>query len=47
MQKLFNKINVLVCIVYTEIKEYKVEGNNTQGFIVVHPMRASPLLTIL
>jgi len=47
MQKLFNKINVLACIVYTEIKEYREERKNTQRFIVVHPMLASPLLTIL
>ena len=47
MQKLLKKINVLVCVVYTEIKEYKEERKNTQRFIVIHPMWASSLLTIL
>jgi len=46
-QKLINKVNVKVCVVYTEIKEYGEERKNTQRFIVVHPMWASPLLTIL
>jgi len=36
-----------MCVVYTEIKEYREEGKNTQSFIVVPPMWASPLLTIL
>jgi len=33
--------------VYTENKEYREERKNTQIFIEVHPMWASPLLTIL
>ena len=41
------KVNVLVCVVQTENKEYKEERKNTQRFIEVHPMWASPLLTIL
>ena len=32
---------------YTVIKEYREERKNTRRFIVVHPMLASPLLTIL
>jgi hypothetical protein len=47
MQKLFKKINVFVCVVYTEFKKYREERKNAQGFIVVHLMWASPLLTIL
>jgi len=46
-KKLINKVNVEVCVVYTEIKEYKEERRNTLRFIMVHPMWASPLLTIL
>jgi len=44
---LINKVNVQVCVVYTEIKEYREERKNTHRFIVVHPMWASPLLTFL
>ena len=47
IQNLLKKINVFVCVVYTEFNEYKEERNNTQRFIVVHPMWASLLLTIL
>jgi len=47
VQKLFIKVNVLVCVVYTENKEYREKRKNTQKFIEVHPMWASPLLTIL
>jgi len=47
MQKLFNKIKVFVCVVYTVIKEYKEERDNTQRFIVVPPMWVSPLLTVV
>jgi len=38
---------VFVCVVYTENKEYREQKKNTQRFIVVHPMWASPLLAIL
>jgi len=37
----------MVCVMYTEIKEYREERKNTHNFIVVHPMWASPLLRIL
>ena len=47
MQKLFNKIKVVVCVEYAVIKEYREERKNTQRFIVVPPMWISPLLTVL
>ena len=37
MQKLLNKIKLFVCVVYTEVKEYKEERKSTQRFIVVPP----------
>jgi len=32
MQKLFNKIKVFLCLVYTVIKEYKEERKNTHVY---------------
>jgi len=47
MQKLFNKIKVFVCVVYSVIKEYRDERKNTQRFVVVPPMWVHLLLTVL
>jgi len=47
MQRLFNKVKVFVCVVYTVIKDYREKRKNTQRFIVVPPMWVSPLLTVL